>query len=364
MYSSTQNLSERLEIWSKDKNLYYETFLLDPYLIAEIGVNHESDLDLAKNMCLSAKESGANCVKFQTYKAELIASKNAKSYWDLNENPELNQFELFKNYDSFGESEYIELKKYCDSIEIDFMSTPFDIECLNWLNKLVDAFKISSSDITNKLLIEEVDTFEKPIIFSTGASTLDEIINAKNLIKNVDSKKIVINHCVLNYPTKIEDANLNRIKMLKEEFPNNIIGYSDHTKPTENLEILIESIYCGATILEKHFTYDKKQPGNDHFHSMNASDIKNFRAKLEYINKLRGLGKIDDIDTQLVSRKNARRSLVANGNISKGERITKNNIIAKRPGTGISPNDVEKLIGKIALHDINDDEILDWKSFS
>ena len=172
-----------------------------PYVIAEAGVNHEGDLHLARRLIDEAAEGGANAIKFQTYKAERLASVYSPAYWDLEKEPTTSQYNLFKKYDNFWKKDFEVLKAYCDQEKIEFLSTPFDIESANFLNDLMDVFKISSSDITNKPFIEHICKFKKPIILSTGASHLYEIRDAVAWIdcQNVD---LILLHCILNYPTE------------------------------------------------------------------------------------------------------------------------------------------------------------------
>ena len=243
-------------------------------MIAEAGVNHEFSIETAKRLISEAAEAGANAIKFQTYKASFLASKDSPAYWDLTKEPTKSQFELFSKHDKFWKNEMVELKKYCEVVGIEFMSTPFDIESAKFLNDLMAVYKISSSDITNKPFIEYICGFGKPIILSTGAANLIEIQEAVSWIEKY-SNPLALLHCILNYPTLDENANLGMIKGLKKAFPEKVIGYSDHTLPQsmKNLEI---ATLLGASILEKHFTHDKTLPGNDHYHAMDKVDLKIF----------------------------------------------------------------------------------------
>ena len=264
---------------------------LTPFIIAEIGVNHEGSMQKAKQMIDQAKEGGANAVKFQSYKADTLASRNSLSYWNLDKEPSTSQFEFFKKHDSFWKSEFEELKSYCDKVGIEFMSTPFDITSANFLNNLMNVFKISSSDLTNKPFIKHISEFGKPIILSTGASTLEEI---KETVSWIVPYKVHLSllHCVLNYPTPNEHARLKKIEDLREHFPNRIIGYSDHTLPQEMIPC-VSATLLGAKIIEKHFTFDKTLPGNDHYHSMDINDLKKFTSTMDLLDQLY---KSDDFD--------------------------------------------------------------------
>lgn len=340
-----------------------------PFLIGEIGVNfydiakkeNITPMDAAKLMIKEAKNAGIDAVKFQTYKAEKIASRNSPAYWDLDEEPTTSQFELFKKFDSFGSEEYRELAEYCREVGIMFLSTPFDFEAIDFLDDLMDVYKISSSDLTNIPFIKAIALKNKPIILSTGAATLKEIKEAVNAIEEVSNVDIGLMHCVLSYPTKDEDANLLMIKDIKEQFEGYDIGYSDHTKPDDKMLILTTAYLYGANIIEKHFTLDKTLTGNDHYHAMDVEDVKTFNENIELINKIKGKKVKQPLVCESSSRKEARRSIVASKDIKKGEKITKDNITFKRPGTGISPSKVDEIIGMNANEDIAEDTLLTYE---
>ena len=341
----------------KETNPYSDE-IIRPYIIAEAGVNHEGDMDLAKRLVYEAKEGGADAIKFQTYKAETLASKNSPAYWDKTKEPTESQYKLFKKHDKFWKNEFEKLKQYCDEVNIDFLSTPFDIESATFLNDLMDVFKISSSDITNKPFIEYICNFNKPILLSVGSSYMYEIEEAVEWIDKFDLPLVLL-HCILNYPTLDENANLGMIKGLKQKFPDKLIGYSDHTLPgnMKNLEI---AALLGAVIIEKHFTFDKTLPGNDHYHAMDYKDLQLFRANFDKTLSVVGQTKRTVLETEKISRKNARRSLVAFKNIKKGQKISKNDLTWKRPAYGISPRLIDEVIGKKVSRDIKQDEIIYW----
>lgn len=336
-----------------------ENSIVKPYIIAEVGVNHEGSITTAKRLVDEAKEGGAHAVKFQSYKAETLASKHSPAYWDTTKEPTESQFELFKKHDSFWKDEMQELKDYCDIVGIEFMSTPFDVESAEFLNDMMDVFKISSSDITNKPFIEYICSFGKPIILSTGASNLEEVHDAVNWIKPFNIPLALL-HCVLNYPTPDKNANLGMIKGLKEAFPSNIIGYSDHTLPKE-MKICEMAIILGAVIIEKHFTHDKLLPGNDHYHAMNKEDLKLFNKNIDTAFEVLGSFKIEALADEDKSRLNARRSLVATKDIPKGKMIEKSDLTFKRPAHGISPKYIDDVVGKEAKTDIKEDDIITKK---
>ena len=339
-----------------NKGIDNKNVIVKPYIIAEIGVNHEGSMNTAKRLVDEAKEGGAHAVKFQSYKAETLASKYSPAYWDTTKEPTKSQFELFKKHDSFWKDEMQELKDYCDIVGIEFMSTPFDVESVKFLNDMMDVFKISSSDITNKPFIEYICSFGKPIILSTGASDLEEVQDAVNWIKPFNVPLALL-HCVLNYPTPDENANLGMIVGLKEAFPNNIIGYSDHTLP-KDMKVCEMATMLGSVIIEKHFTHDKSLPGNDHYHAMDKEDLKVFNKNINAAFEILGCFKIDALADEEKSRMNARRSLVASKDIPKGKLIEKSDLTFKRPAHGISPKYIDDVIGKEAKVDIMEDDII------
>lgn len=334
----------------------------EPYVIAEIGVNHEGSLDKAKELIKLAKDGGANCAKFQSYKASKLAAKESPSYWDTTKEPTTSQFELFSKLDSFGEKEFLILKKYCDDIGIEFLSTPFDDYSLDYLDKFINFYKIASADITNIPFLRKVAMKKKPIILSTGASNLDEIKTAVSEIKAYGCNEFSLLHCILNYPTVDENANIDMIHSLRKEFPNTIVGYSDHTLPDNNMSSLILSQINGARIIEKHFTDDKTLTGNDHYHAMDFQDLLNFRTISRKIRLLGGkLTEKKAIKSEEISRLNARRSIVTNGNINHGDTLTAENMTYKRPGTGISPSNWDEVEGRKVKKDLPDDHIIMWE---
>lgn len=338
------------------------------YLIAEIGVNYYdialqrniSNLDAALLMCDEAKKAKADAVKFQTYKAERIASKYSPSYWDLSEEKTDSQYELFKKYDSFGEEEYRVISNHCKDIGIEFFSTPFDFESSDYLNQFMKYYKISSSDITNIPFIKHIALKNKPILLSTGASDLDEIQRAVAVIREVNHKRLILMHCILEYPTPKEHSNLYRITLLKQQFPDLEIGYSDHTKPDTGYEVLKYAYLLGAHVIEKHFTLDKSLVGNDHYHAMDVEDALNIRNAINQLNLICGCKGTDHLFSENVARENARRSIVLTRDICPGEAIGKGDIAFKRPGTGISPDEAELVIGMKANKMLKEDAILKW----
>ena len=334
-----------------------------PYIIAEIGVNHEGSLDKAKELIFLAKEGGADAAKFQTYKAETLASVNSPYYWDLTKESTKSQFALFKKYDTFNVDEYQILADYCSKIEIDFLSTPFDLESVDFLDPMMPFFKIASADITNIPLLRKISSKNKPIILSTGASNKEEInLAVKTIVKNgLEKENIILLHCILNYPTINKNANLLMIKDLISSFPDHQIGYSDHTLPDEQMKTNIAAFLLGATVIEKHFTNNKKLPGNDHYHAMDKYDLKKLIDNLRAFSELMGSEIKKPLASEEVSRLNARRSIVLKKDLNSGHKLTHDDLICKRPGTGIPASKWDEVLEKKINKNLNEDYILSWE---
>lgn len=342
------------------------------YIIAEVGVNYYeiatqnqiSAMDAAKLMVRKAKEAGADAVKFQTYKAGSLVRVDSPGSWDRNDIEIETQYELFQLYDKFGKEEYRELAEYANEVGITFMSTPFDLESAEYLDEFMDVYKISSSDITNVPLMTAIAKKNKPIIMSIGASDLEEIESAIHLIQKYNTKKLTVLHCVLEYPTPYEHANLKKIVSLKEKYPEMIIGYSDHTKPDPQMDVLKTAYLYGAQVIEKHFTLDKTiKKMNDHFHSMDCEDLKKAKEGIEFLKSLGGDPQLRCLDSERVTRNSVRRSAISKCKIAAGEVLTEDMIIYKRPGDGVTPQEIHKILGKAAKYDINEDEKLSFDDF-
>lgn len=329
-----------------------------PYVIAEAGVNHEGSMDIARRLIDEACEGGADAIKFQTYKAATLASKDSPAYWDTTKEPTKSQYELFTRHDKFWKGEFEALKRHCDTAGIEFLSTPFDVESAGFLDDLMDVFKISSSDITNKPFIRFLCDFKKPIILSTGAAYLHEIAEAVSWIEE-KGNPLALLHCVLNYPTDDVNAGLGMIPVLRQHFPQHLIGYSDHTLPRD-MKVLEVATLLGATILEKHFSHDKTLPGNDHYHAMDKDDLKVFRTNMERVTGMVGPCNITSLPSEEPARRNARRSLVAARAIPAGKVLKPADLTWKRPAHGISPRCYDEVVGMKARADIAEDTVLKW----
>lgn len=331
-----------------------------PYIIAEVGVNHEGSFDKALELIELAKEGGADAVKFQTYKAGKIASKFSPSYWDTTKETCKSQFELFQKYDSFGPEEYRKLAEHCKKVGIDFVSTPFDDDAVDFLDEMMPFFKVASADITNLPLLRKIASKKKPVILSTGASTLGEIDTAVSELKGLGVKDISLLHCVLCYPCSNDKAHLNMIDNLKKNYPELIIGYSDHTLPDERMLVLTSAFLKGAVIIEKHFTHDKSLPGNDHYHAMDVNDLKVFKENLRVLTDILGNKQKHYLEEEKAARKQARRSIVAVHDLEVGETITEANITYKRPAHGISTLHWDEVMGRKIIKKVEEDRPLQW----
>ena len=329
-----------------------------PYLVAEAGVNHEGSLDIARRLIDEAAAGGADAIKFQTYKAGSLAVRDSPAYWDLSQEATTSQYELFRRFDAFGPPEYEALKAHCDAVGIAFMSTPFDADAARFLNDLVDVHKISSSDLTNRPLIELVASFGKPILLSTGASDLAEISRAVGWVRQVGAPLALL-HCVLNYPTAEDDAALGRIVSLRDAFPAHAVGYSDHTLPAD-LEALVVAAGLGAVVIEKHFTHDRTLPGNDHYHALDQTALQQLVSRLERAVRLVGRFGLDHLEGEALSRRYARRSLVTASAVTAGTRLEPHHLTWKRPGHGISPADIDQVVGRCVTRDLPPDTTLGW----
>lgn len=339
-----------------------------PYLIAEMGVNFYdtakvmgiSPLDAAKLYIDKAAEVGIDCAKFQSYKAGTIVSKNSPAYWDTTKEPTKTQYELFLKHDSFGEVEYRELCDYTHAKGMDFTSTPFDYASADYLDDMVDFYKISSSDISNIPFIRHIGAKGKPVYMSVGAAYLSEVDVAIRALKESGCKDIVVFHCVLSYPTAPENANLRVIETLKKDFPDVRVGFSDHVAPDDTMMTLATAYLLGAEVIEKHFTLDKSLPGNDHYHAGDPEDFKKAIANFKWIDRVLGSPEKTVLDCEIVPRREARRSLVLAKDMKAGTIIAKEDMVPKRPGTGISPEYVDIVVGRKVVRDLDEDTILTW----
>ena len=328
-------------------------------IIAEAGVNHNGDIEIAKKMVKIAKDAGVDYIKFQTGKPENVTSKFAlmADYQKKNIGKEESQLEMIKKI-SLSYDAFTIIKQYCDEIGIKFMSTPFDLESIDVLNKLdMDFWKIPSGEITNYPYLKKIAKFGEPVILSTGMCEMQDIEAAlKVLTDNGLSKdKISILHCNTEYPTPFKDVNLLAMNELKERFGVRV-GYSDHTK---GIEVPIAAVALGAEIIEKHFTLDRNMEGPDHKASLEPDELKAMVSAIRNIELALGDGHKTVSESERKNIAVARKSIVAAKDIKAGEVFSENNLAVKRPGNGISPMDWEKVIGQTAKKDFVEDQLIE-----
>ena len=329
-------------------------------IIAEAGVNHNGDIAKAKALIDKGAEAGVDYVKFQTFKAEKLVTKQAQraSYQDKNTQNNDSQYEMLKKLE-LSQALHQELMDYCNQKGVKFLSTGFDSESLVFLAQLgVTIAKIPSGEITNLPYLRQVASLFPEVILSTGMATIDEIKDAvKVLIDNGVSKdKIIILHCNTEYPTPMEDVNLKAMLHIQREL-GLPIGYSDHTL---GIEVPIAAVALGATVIEKHFTLDKTLPGPDHKASLEPNELKAMVSAIRNIEKAIGGSGLKEVSKSEEKNKPiARKSIVAATDIKKGDIFTPENLTVKRPGSGISPMQWDEVIGKEAKRDFQEDELIE-----
>ena len=328
------------------------------YTIAEAGANHEGEVEKAFQLIDAAKESGVDAIKFQNYTASKLTTKTAPKYWDDGIENE-SQFDVFNKLDKLHDDEWRQIFEHANKKNITCFSTPFDLESVDLLESFnVPAYKIASADITHIPLIKKIASKKKPVFMSTGMASIEEIHDAISAIQDQGNEEIVIMHCITSYPTKSEDANLEMITSLNQEFPDYVVGYSDHTL---GIDIAIFSTFYGSKCIEKHFTYDKNLSiSRDHRLSLDSNDFKELIRKLKLCEISHGSGIRENFVAEDDAVKYARRSIVSAKKILKGTKITEDLLEIKRPGKGIKPKFLNEIIGKSASKDIDDDVPITW----
>ena len=325
-------------------------------IIAEAGVNHNGDLNIAKRLVDEAKKAGADIVKFQTFAPDLLASKNASMAKYQKDNLGVNDSQLSMlrklalGYDSF-----VELASYCKKVGIKSLSTPFDLQCIAFLNELQDTWKIPSGEITNYPYLVEIANTHKSVILSTGMSTLEEIEDALKVLNENGVGTISILHCNTQYPTPYADVNLKAMLSIKNRFGLSV-GYSDHTL---GIEVPIAAVSLGAEIIEKHFTLDRNMEGPDHKASLEPNELADMVRSIRNIEKALGDGEKRVTESERANLSVARKSIVAKTDIKKGEFFSEFNLTTKRPGTGISPMKWNSVLGTVAIRDFQKDELIE-----
>ncbi len=325
-------------------------------IIAEAGVNHNGSLDMAKKLVDTAKECGADIVKFQTAKLDSLVSKSAHmaEYQKKNLGVEESQKEMLSklllDYD-----EFVELARYCKKAEIQFLSTPFDIESIHFLNDMQDIWKVPSGEITNYPYLVEIGKTGKRVILSTGMAEMEEIQAAIDVLKEYGTTDITILHCTTEYPAPIQDVNLNVMQNMRDFF-GYPVGYSDHT---QGIEVDLAAVALGATVIEKHFTLNRTLPGPDHKASLEPTELKTMVEGIRKIELALGSSEKRPSEVELKNRLVARKSIVARKAIKAGEELTEKNITTKRPGSGINPMKWNDIVGTKAIRDFEEDELIE-----
>lgn len=323
------------------------------FVIAEAGVNHNGSLELAKKLVGAAFNAGVDCVKFQTFKAENLVSNSAKMAEYQVKNTKKNdiQLNMLKKLE-LSAVNFIELQKYCNSLGIKFLSTPFDLESIDFLHSIgMDIWKIPSGEITNLPYLRKINSYKQKVILSTGMANLQEIGAALNVLKDCE---VSLLHCTTEYPCPYDNVNLKALGTLKREF-GLPVGYSDHTK---GIEVSIAAVAMGAEIIEKHFTLDKNMEGPDHKASFEPDELKQMVVSIRNIEKAFGSGIKEPQESEKKNIAIARKSIVAKCDIKKDEIFSEKNITTKRPGNGISPMKWDEIIGSIAKRDYMKDELI------
>ena len=327
---------------------------MNTYIIAEAGVNHNGSLKLARKLVEKAREAGADCVKFQTFLASEAVSRFAqKAQYQKETVPQgESQLEMVKRLElSFQAFE--ELKAYCEQVGIDFLSTPFDLPSIHFLNDLgVPFWKIPSGEITNLPYLIEIARTGKDVVMSTGMCTMDEIEAALTVLRSNGAGHISLLHCNTEYPTPFSDVNLCAMRTMEKRF-HCPVGYSDHT---QGIEIPIAAVAMGATIIEKHFTLDRTMEGPDHRASLEPQELKAMVTSIRHIEQAMGDGGKYPSPSEKKNIPIARKSIVARYAIAKGELLTEDNLTTKRPGDGISPMEWFNVLGTTAVRDFQPDE--------
>lgn len=330
------------------------------FLIAEAGVNHNGKLNLAKKMIDIALEAKVDAIKFQTFSTEKLLLKTTPKikYQKENVEDQENFYDMLKKYELTIEDFKI-LNNYCKEIGLIFLSTPFDEISVKWLDNLnISAFKIGSGDMNNFPLLKLISSKKKPILLSTGMATLEEVIESVNFLKSNNVEDIVIFQCTTNYPSNYEEINLNVIDTYKKEFPNNIIGFSDHSL---GFEASIGAAAKGVKVIEKHFTINKEMDGPDHKASLNPRELKEWVKHIRNLEKALGDYKKFPSKNEQEIAKIARKSIVTLSDLKEGDLIKREDIDIKRPGYGISPKYFNSLIGKTIKRNVPKNSILFWE---
>lgn len=326
-------------------------------IMAEAGVNHLGRMDYAEELIKTAARAGADIVKFQTYKAEKLTTRNAERFWTWGGErvEDGTQFDSYSVLDSFEEKQYAELIGLCEQYGIEFMSTPFDDDSVDMLVDLgMKGFKIASGDLTNIPMLQHIATKSLPVFLSTGAAEIPEIAAAVEVFEAAGNRDLCIMHCTLCYPTEAKDANLSAINDIREHFPDYVMGLSDHTLGTI---VPAASVLYGVKAIEKHYTFDKTLPDSaDHWLSADEAELTRLVEDVQTLDQAIGCNKKIRLECELPAHVGARRSIVAATAIKQGERFNSENLAVKRPGDGLQPDKFGEILGKVAARNIDEDE--------
>lgn len=325
-------------------------------IIAEAGVNHNGDVNLAYRMIDEAKRAGADIIKFQTGKPESVISRFAQKaeYQKITTGEEESQLDMCKKI-SLEYEDYSSLKAYCDKVGIQFLSTPFDLESIEFLEKLgIGLWKIPSGEITNLPYLIRVANTHQPVIMSTGICEMEEVGAALQILEEHGAGKISLLHCTTEYPAPYGDVNLKAMLSMKDKFDLEV-GYSDHT---QGIEVSVAAVAMGAKIIEKHFTLDRNMEGPDHKASLEPPELKKLVRSIRHIEEAMGTGEKHPASSEIKNRDIARKSIVAACPIKAGEVFSEKNLTAKRPGNGISPMRWYDILGRKARKNYEEDELI------
>ncbi|HUS81199.1 MAG TPA: N-acetylneuraminate synthase family protein [Armatimonadota bacterium] len=331
------------------------------YIVAEAGVNHQCDLDIAREMIEKAKAGGADAIKFQTYNADTLTTRWAPRYWEHPE-PSGTQYAIYKDSDDFVREDYEKLFEHARRVGIQWLTTPFDLEAVEWLAEMgMAAYKIASADITNFPLLRAAASKQVPIMISSGGSTLDELRAAVDEIRRVGNQQIILLHCILCYPSPDDQMNLRCIPTLQREFPDVVIGLSDHSVPDPCVTIPTAAVALGAKVIEKHFTLDTSWDGDDHYLSVDPPMLRTMVANIRKAEAALGSGEVRVLECERAAHDYARRSIVAAVDLPAGTVLGPEHLIMKRPGTGVSPTLVDPMVGRRMIRDVAEDQLVTWE---
>lgn len=324
------------------------------FIIAEAGVNHNGDMQLAKRLAEEAKKAGADCVKFQTFRAEALVTADGEKaeYQKEQTGSGESQLAMLKKLE-LTQDEFLELKEYCEEIQIAFLSTAFDMESQKFLESLEPfCYKVPSGEITNYPYLKAIGETGRDVILSTGMCEIFEVEDAVKVLRENGAGEIVLLHCTTEYPAPIEDVNLRAMQTLAKYFGTKV-GYSDHT---EGIEVPVAAVAMGASVIEKHFTLDRRMEGPDHKASLEPEELAEMVQAIRKVEQALGSDRKQVTRREAANRQVARKSIVAARDIQAGEIFTEENLTVKRPGDGLSPMKWKEVLGKTALRDFRKEE--------